>query len=1229
MNKAPRCRPPGPSEIRACFISFFLFEQLRLRHDTMDPFTAIGLASAIVQFVDFSSKLISGAAEIRSSGRETTAELQDTETVINHLKTLVARVRQPLSAANGVVPDEYSNLEKLKQGCEQVCDELQAIVQSTKVRKAGSRRAAFVSIWKAQRSKGKLASLHSRLDRYKIEIMGELLAMMSDDTSRTNTSIQGLWADQTRFAEATRDQIQRARDEIVRCVESEIQSSKLVNAKTASTSPSLIPSQALVDIQTRLDKLTSYLDSVSREDAILERLWFDQIWRRETTVDEPHARTYRWMLYDPEDDSRGRSTSNGGTAQSTSPKSIDDQDFDQDAREIADATASSSGTENDGLGSGEIEPPFGNDETSKSADSEHNTSETDSDSNDSSSHGSFTWLSAEREHLQHALEVEVVNRNEKRDHFLSWLRTRSGVFYISGKAGSGKSTMMKFVAGNRKTTQQLENWAAAENKLLILCKVYFWNSGTELQRSLQGLYRTLLFQILQQHPFIIRHVFPDAWSAITRLRNTPQHSQELRPFDIAELRDAINRLFGLFDTQVLSGYKMCLFIDGLDEYEGDYWKLAKEILAWASASTDVKFCLSSRPHGDFLNHFAKNPEQHLRLPDFTRGDMLRFVQQELRNDERYASMDVDSNNHLDFVEAIVTKASGVFLWVKLVTGQILKGIGDKCSMRQLQERLTSIPNGLDQVFRRMMDAIPDTEQGRTARMLLTMICDQESEIGGLIFTQAYLDDVADNPSLRSSVLSGNLGEFYTRIESKAICHTMGQRAMARSQGLLEVVHHGGTRFPFCHSLQFIHRTAREFVSQIDIRERLRNLAGDFHPYRALTHALLAMVHRVDMDFKRSNMICPPHLHQSRVPRQKSWRDLYRDRPGAKVVDIFFAITDLSERKGCPPFTRELESLIRMLQKQAMQRPFAVIGCKSKIFGFEADGNSNAVYGTIAAEHLESAIVSFMASQNHKPLVLDYLSSNPDVLLRSLSHPYNILLSATLSCLNGSAFGNPMTRDAGSLDALPQFARHIQELANLESRNICKLYTEGNGKNSPRVDHSALISDPPWTTWTSFLLALSQTTRSARVFEKSALETLSAIIELYLTQEADASVYFVGFMLRRSQNPQEQIWSSLDEAYCIGLRDAMSMWNIPHGPSTRERLTRNQRWSFARTILPWFATSSKSTSKIKPLKWENVGDSDLEFMAFKVVAEADLHLVRVEEIAAVLKKGSRARTEFYT
>jgi predicted ATPase len=59
--------------------------------------------------------------------------------------------------------------------------------------------------------------------------------------------------------------------------------------------------------------------------------------------------------------------------------------------------------------------------------------------------------------------------------FSEWLRTGSGLYWINGKAGSGKSTLMRYIYSSLETRQQLNHLAGQSS--LDIAAYFFWNSG--------------------------------------------------------------------------------------------------------------------------------------------------------------------------------------------------------------------------------------------------------------------------------------------------------------------------------------------------------------------------------------------------------------------------------------------------------------------------------------------------------------------------------------------------------------------------------------------------------------------------------------------------------------------------------------------------------------------------------------------------------------------------------
>ena len=55
--------------------------------------------------------------------------------------------------------------------------------------------------------------------------------------------------------------------------------------------------------------------------------------------------------------------------------------------------------------------------------------------------------------------------------FADWLENDGGVYWIAGKVGSGKSTSMKYLCGQERTSKILQKWAGSEK--LVFASYFF------------------------------------------------------------------------------------------------------------------------------------------------------------------------------------------------------------------------------------------------------------------------------------------------------------------------------------------------------------------------------------------------------------------------------------------------------------------------------------------------------------------------------------------------------------------------------------------------------------------------------------------------------------------------------------------------------------------------------------------------------------------------------------
>ena len=278
--------------------------------------------------------------------------------------------------------------------------------------------------------------------------------------------------------------------------------------------------------------------------------------------------------------------------------------------------------------------------------------------------------------------------------FFDWLVRGSGIYWINGKAGSGKSTLMKLVHNHECTKSALDTWAHGKN--LIIASHFFWSGGTEMQMSQLGLLRSLLYQILAQCPDLIPHVFP------LRLQN---ENVRLTPWTSEEISTAFERLA----VQDLRPLRVCFFIDGLDECHSEHRDLV-DLLIHLSRMKTFKICAASRAWNIFKNAFSNNDAQVLALHEYTRHDISTFVRDKLQEEKGFSKLRKSNLAYEMLVNDITEKAEGVFLWVFLVVRSLLRGVDDGNDFSTMQKRVQDLPSDLEQYFQHVLDNLDQIYQ---------------------------------------------------------------------------------------------------------------------------------------------------------------------------------------------------------------------------------------------------------------------------------------------------------------------------------------------------------------------------------------------------------------------------------------------------------------------------------------------------------------------------------------
>ncbi|KAI1493928.1 hypothetical protein F5X96DRAFT_619896 [Biscogniauxia mediterranea] len=470
-------------------------------------------------------------------------------------------------------------------------------------------------------------------------------------------------------------------------------------------------------------------------------------------------------------------------------------------------------------------------------------------------------------------------------NFPAWLQGDSdSMYWVAGKPGSGKSTLMKYIINNELLKTHLRTWAGSSRKLL-LGGFYFWNSGTAEQKSHAGLLKTLLFECLSNMPELVPRVNPKRW-AFRKIFNDPQEPTN-PPWSLAELQET----FTLLASGAGESYAVALFIDGLDEFSGDHQQLLDFLSAIHRHGRGwVRICVSSRPWNVFLDSFRNSPQ--LRLEDLTRLDIEHYVRSNLEShagfEELRAAYEAESE---DLIQSIVHKAHGVFLWIFIVVRSLLGTLTDGSSIPELQALIDELPESLSDLYLRIFQSIPSKYIQEFSRFLQIKEALSYSDLGRNPDVESlWLAEHTDALSINMSRLTSQQKAY--------IYDSMRRKVGSRTKGLLEVSSVG--------EINYLHRTTRDWVVKnwSDITARGPE---DFDVYVTLlkTQAILSndVYYSRESPLHPTDILCMKMIDCVRYASQISRYDQHRElvhRIVKKLVDGYDTFyQSLSRDTQCP------------------------------------------------------------------------------------------------------------------------------------------------------------------------------------------------------------------------------------------------------------------------------------------------------------------------------------------
>lgn len=359
-----------------------------------------------------------------------------------------------------------------------------------------------------------------------------------------------------------------------------------------------------------------------------------------------------------------------------------------------------------------------------------------------------------------------------------------GIFWLKGKPGAGKSTIIKYALDHANATHTGERNIS-----------FFFNArGERLEKCTEGMYRSLLSQVARSVPSLAQSVHTETAKG---------YATTGWPLEL------LRSLFREAALSLASNARLNCYIDALDEGEDE--DQAREMvrffeeLAETAVSDNIGLSIyfASRHYPNITIRHSET----LILDDCGghQADIASYVRSKLSC--RPLSLKAE------LTAGVIERSSGIFLWAVLVV-RILNAESDRGNPRRLKESLQATPKGLDELFSDIIG------KGGADELLLPTLLWVSFARRPLSPLELYLAvDHSANADYSGSVICDQ-----ATVDEQSVKNFI----TSKSRGLLEVVAKDYSyyqKYGFYHkypdvderrmwqdsAVQFIHESAREYL----------------------------------------------------------------------------------------------------------------------------------------------------------------------------------------------------------------------------------------------------------------------------------------------------------------------------------------------------------------------------------------------------------------------------------
>jgi ankyrin repeat protein len=390
--------------------------------------------------------------------------------------------------------------------------------------------------------------------------------------------------------------------------------------------------------------------------------------------------------------------------------------------------------------------------------------------------------------------------------YITWLKEGSGILWIKGRPGSGKSTLMEFLL------REFEKQALYQESIQL--SFFLHGQGTILQKSRLGMYRSLLHQLLLSAPTAqaeFRHAFQErSTSQGDPGKDWSWHTNELRAFFITAIE------------HVTKTRPVNIFVDALDEANDgpDDQNSMHQIVSDFHEISDLlrrkelqcTICFSCR-------HFpmvAGNQGRDIYIENENLADISVYVCDELHR--RLSMTEIEKQYLLELQDTIVEGSQGVFQWAVVAVPLAVRCYYEGSLPSEIRQVLAGVPRGLWDVYEHILGEVIDKRYYQQTLRLMRCVSLSERPL--------TVTEVCFAMSLQDSEIFDSESAF---AELEIPTHNvMVRRIISLSGGLIEAKQHEKGQI-----LQFIHPSVKDFLVRdglgfLDMTSRSKAIGQGHH-----------------------------------------------------------------------------------------------------------------------------------------------------------------------------------------------------------------------------------------------------------------------------------------------------------------------------------------------------------------------------------------------------------------